>query len=179
MTSIQAFIEFDKSKHDRKKFDCGSKELNGFLKSKAHEHRKLQISRTMVQLADEPTAGQLSTIQAYYTTAITTIERETLPPSPATKRIPPYPVPVYIIVCLAVATEFQGQGLGKSTLIKALESLYQASQHMPGFAVIIDPIDERAEELYRKYNFQDLGDNADSKRLFLPMSTLNDLFSEE
>lgn len=176
MTSTRTFVEFDKTKHDRKTFDCGTNELNSFLRSKADEHRKLKISRTMVLPADQLGTNQLAPIQAYYTTSSTTVKKTDIPD--VTKRMPPYPVPVYVITCLAVSKEWQRQGLGKITLIKALENLYEVSKSMPAFAVVIEPIDARAENLYRKYGFQDLENNADSRRLFLPMGTLEALFSE-
>lgn len=177
MTSTKKFVEFDKSTHDRQSFDCGTNELNSFLRSKADEHRKQKISRTMVLLADSPAADQRWPILAYYTTAFTTLEKTDIP-SDLTKRLPPYPVPVYIITCLAVAIECQNQGLGKITIIRALESLHKISKEMPAFAVVIDPIDERAESLYKQYNFQNLDDENASKRLFLPMRTVDSLFDE-
>ena len=58
------------------------------------------------------------------------VERETLPEQ-AAKRLPRYPSPVSLIAQLAVDKNMHGSGLGKITLVKALEYLWMVNMHMP------------------------------------------------
>ena len=111
---------------------------------------------------------KLHPIAAFYTTTQTTIERKTLSANLA-KSLPNYPVPVFIIPCLAVDESLQGNGLGADTLTVALKELYHASKSgISGIGVVIDPLDERAEAMYRKFGFETLTE----KRLFLSMKTV-------
>ena len=90
----------------------------------------------MVLPCTEPAEQGLLPIAAYYTTSIAIIERETLPTG---GKLPPYPVPVLLIARLAVAKHQKGQGLGKITLIIALEHLLSISEMTSAFAVVVDP----------------------------------------
>lgn len=171
MTFAGKFVELKKNAHDREGFDCGNQELNDFLRTKAAKHRKLKISRTMVLPAAVSAQSLLCAIQSYYTTSLLTIERKALPGG---NRLPQYPVPVFLIGRLAVAKELKGLGLGKITLIKALESLYNTIPDIQTVAIVVDPIDADADAFYRHFNFQPLLDSRD--RLFLPMGDVEKLF---
>ena len=173
MTQKKRFVELDKKQHDRKEFSCGLDKLDDFLKNNASNHREQNLSKTMVLPATEPAATTgLYPIQAFYTTTTTTIERKTIPARLA-KRLPDYPIPVFIIPCLAVDKKLHGQGIGKGALLVALEEFYHASSKgIPGVGVVIDPYDEKADAIYRKFGFETLTE----KRLFLGIGTVKKLF---
>ena len=76
-----------------------------------------------------------------------------------------------------MATNQKGQGLGKITLIRALEHLQGISELTSAVAVVVDPIDVNADAFYRHFGFLDLNDQAG--RLFLPMKTVAALFLEQ
>lgn len=171
MSPPEAFVELDKAAHDRNGFDCDNASLNDFIRTKAAKHRTIGISRTMVLPDSVKTEQGLHPIKAYYTTSIATIERATLPKG---NKLPPYPVPVLLIARLAIANNQKGQGLGKITLIKALEHLLIISESTSAVAVIVDPIDENADAFYRHFGFLDLNDQA--SRLYIPMKTVALLF---
>ena len=91
------------------------------------------------------------------------------------KRLPHYPVPVALLGRLGVDGRWSGQGLGSALLIDALRRVRIASDTLAVYAVVVDAKDERARAFYRRFDFIELPDSA--KRLFLPMSTINDLLS--
>ena len=90
------------------------------------------------------------------------------------KRLPRYPVPVALLGRLGVDRRRSGQGLGSALLIDALRRVRVASDTLAVYAVVVDAKDERARAYYKRFGFIELPDSA--KRLFLPMSTINDLF---
>jgi len=74
---------------------------------------------------------------------------------------------------LAIDNRFQKQGIGKLLLIDALKRSYEISKSIGSFAVVVDPIDNDAEQFYHKYGFIKL---PDSGKMFLPMNTIKIVF---
>ncbi len=75
----------------------------------------------------------------------------------------------------AIDLNYQGKGVGKILLIDALKRSYEISQTIGSFAIIVDPLDEAAEEFYLKYGFIKL---PDSGKMFLTIKTIESLFKE-
>ena len=169
------FVELDKLAHDRPSFDCGEVELNEFIQKRAAKHMETGISTTMVLPASEALLNSKHPICAFYTIAPSSIARETLPVS-IRKKLPLYPVPVFLIAQMAVHSNCQGQGLGKITLIRALKYLWDINEHIRAYAVIVDCLNKSIEEFYQKYGFEVLEYNGDKARMFLPMQTVGMLF---
>jgi len=172
------FFELDKKIHDRSSFDSGEDELNDFIKTKAAKHMAAGISRTMVLPAASPLPDGKYPICSFYSIAPSQIERQTLPAALA-KKLPHYPVPVFLIAQLAVHAEIKGQGLGKITLIKALEHLWSVHAHMRAYVVVVDCLNQTAQDFYTKFGFEILCDSNGRIRMFMPMSTVGQLFEEE
>ena len=169
------FIELDKTSHDRVSFDCGETELNAFIQTKAAKHMDVGIGITMLLPATDPLPNGKYPICAFYTVAPSSIKRDLLPQTFA-KKLPHYPVPVFLLAQMAVNLEYQGQGLGKITLIKALEYLWEINSHMRAFAVVVGCLNNKAEQFYTKYGFEVLCDYNGKARMFLPMETVAKLF---
>jgi GNAT superfamily N-acetyltransferase len=169
------FVELDKTLHDRNSFDSGEEELNDFIKTKAARHMAAGISRTMLLPAASPLPNGKYPICAFYSITPSSIERETFPAA-VVKRLPHYPIPVFLIAQLAVHSEFHGKGLGKTTLIKALEYLWEINAHMRAFAIIVDCLNDGAQAFYAKYDFEVLCEHNGRTRMFLPMKTVGQLF---
>jgi len=82
-------------------------------------------------------------------------------------------VPVTLLGRLAINEKNKSQGLGKLLLIDALKRSYEVSKVIGSMAVIVDPIDESAIKFYNKFGFITL---PDSKKMFLSMKTIEQLF---
>ncbi len=171
------FVELSKSKHDRNSFDCGEQELNVFIKTQAAKHMQAGISRTMILPSAQPLLNQKYAICAFYSVAPSSISRETLPVQQA-KKLPRYPIPVFLLAQLAVHKEFHGSGLGKISLIRALKYLWEVNFYMRAYAVVVDCLTDSAQAFYAKYGFEVLCEHNGRMRMYLPMKTIELLFSK-
>ena len=167
------FVRLDTARHDRQGFDCGEPELNRFLREQAAKHERQEISRTWV-LPDPdgtPDASGRAPIVAFFTLAYTAVDREDLPPE-AAKRLPRWPIPVFLIGQLAVARAFRGQGLGSATLGVALRRLVAVQdEQVPAHAVVVDCLDESVVAFYAERGFSPMNAPGPRPRMFLPMKT--------
>lgn len=177
MSWQKEFIELNKLIHDRKSFDCGEKELNTFIQTQAAKYMQAGISKTNLLPASTPLPNGKFSICAFYTITPSTIRRAVLPENLA-KKLPHYPVPVFLLAQLAVNNEYKGQGLGKITLIEALKSFKKISEHMPAYAVIVDCLNEDAKNFYLQYGFSVLCAHNGRTRMFLSMNTILQIFEE-
>ena len=112
MSCSKIFKASDKLLHDRASFDCGEKERNDFIQTQAAKHMQVGIRRTMVLPASTALTNKKYPICAFYHIAPSAISRETLPQTMA-KKLPRYPMPVFLLAQLVVHQEFHGSGLGK------------------------------------------------------------------
>ena len=177
MTRARDFVELDTSIHDRASFDCSESELNEYIQTRAAKHMKAGISTTKVLLESEPLPNSKYPICAFYTIAPGSIQRKNLPEALA-RKLPYYPIPVFLLAQMAVHTKHLDQGLGKITLIKALENLWEINSRMRAYAVIVDCLNEKVEQFYLKYGFEILCRNDGRIRMFLPMKTVAQLFEK-
>ena len=171
----EKFVELKKGIHDRVSFDCGEEELNAFLKTQAVKHMKAGVSKTFVLQATTPLSNNKYPICSYFTVTPSSIKKTSLPAKQA-KKLPHYPVPVFLLAQLAVHKDWQGQNLGKITLIKALEFLWEINSQMCAFAIVVDCLNEKVEQFYTKYGFQILYSKNGKTRMFIPMKTVAELF---
>jgi GNAT superfamily N-acetyltransferase len=169
------FVELDTKVHDRKSFDCAEPELNTFLQTKAAKHMAAGISRTLLLPAIDVSSNGMLPICSFYTIAASSIARETLPETQA-RKLPHYPVPVFLLGQLAVDVNYLSQGLGKTTLIKALEKLWEINSEMRAYAVIVDCLNDNAKQFYEKFGFDHLCSHNERDRLFISMRTISQLF---
>ena len=175
MSWSSEFVELDKAIHDRASFDCGENELNIFIRTQAAKHMEVGIGKTMLLPASTPLANGKYPICAFYTIAPSSIRRETLPEALA-KKLPHYPVPVFLLAQMAINLEYHERGLGKVTLIKALEYLWEINSRMRAFAVVVDCLNKNAERFYTKYGFETLGNHNVKTRMFIAMNIVEKLF---
>lgn len=157
------------SAHKKSDFSCGKEILDSYLHKQANQDVKRKLSVCFV-INDEST----NLIKGYYTLSNNNIPLE-LVPIQIQKKLPKSyeSIPTTLFGSLAIDNRFQGQGVGKLMLIDALKRSYELIKTVGSFAVVVDPIDQDAENFYDKYGFIKL---SDSGKMFLPMKTINQIF---
>jgi len=157
------------SNHRKKEFSCGKAMLDNYLQKQANQDIKRKLSACFV-LNDKET----NLLKGYYTLSNNSISQDLIP-NEFKKKLPKSytSIPATLLGRLAIDNRFQGKGVGQLLLIDALNRSYNISKSIGSFAVIVDPIDEDAENFYNKYGFINL---PDSGKMFLPMNTIKTLF---
>ncbi len=128
-------------------FDCGAKELNRFIQRYAYQSQQSQGARTYISLSDD---GDLA---GFYTLAYGSVEYEEVPER-TRKGLARHDVPVMVLARLAVATKFQGKGVGKHLLRDALLRTLQAADIAGLRAVVVHAKDENAKRFYERFKFE-------------------------
>jgi predicted N-acetyltransferase YhbS len=155
--------------HDRAAFYCGSDELDRYLRERAPQEARKQISVSFVLVED----GDNSVI-GYYNLSAISILFDDLPEKTA-KKLPRYPdVPATLLGRLAVDMHHKGRGYGEVLLVDALRRAFQAATDVASYTVVVDPKDDQARLFYEHYGFIAFPDHA--LRMFLPMQTIARLF---
>ncbi|MEA5446849.1 GNAT family N-acetyltransferase [Gammaproteobacteria bacterium AB-CW1] len=140
--------------HARRKFDCGSRELNHFIRRFACPNQELGVSRTYVLVdSDEPRR-----IRGYYTVSTGQLEASQLTPEHQA-RLPRYPVPVIRMGRLAVDSAFQRHGYGKYLIGSAVTRAREVRKAVGVVAIVVDAKDDAAAAFYQKYGFTRCDDN--------------------
>ncbi len=154
--------------HNRKNFTCGIDVLDRYLKQYANQDikKKLAVCYVIVDKKND--------VIGYYTQSSNNIDLSDIPEDLA-KSLSYAEIPVVIIGRLAIHKDFQGNKLGEALLIDALKRIVDISAKLGNHAVILDPINEKAERFYAKLGFIPL---KSSKRMFLPLKTIINLFKE-
>ncbi|MDQ6761091.1 MAG: GNAT family N-acetyltransferase [Bacteroidota bacterium] len=157
------------SLHRKREFSCGKKILDDYFHTQAKQDVKRKLSACFVLAAED------NKVKGYYTLSSASINREILPENIIKKLPPSYQnLPATLLGRLAIDNNYKGQKLGELILIEALKRSYEVSLNSIGsMVVIVDPIDDEAIKFYSKYGFILL---ADSKKMFIPMETISELF---
>ena len=126
-------------------FDCGQEALNRFLKRHALQSQQAGASQTYVALADDSVAG-------YYTLVFGQVEYEGAPER-LTKGLARHPVPLMLLARLAIATAWQGKGLGSGLLKDAMLRTLQAADIAGIRAFAVHAKDDAARSFYERFDF--------------------------
>tara|TARA_R110000868_G_scaffold140949_1_gene356995 strand:- start:57 stop:560 length:504 start_codon:yes stop_codon:yes gene_type:complete len=157
------------STHKKSEFSCGKEILDTYIQKQANQDVKRKLSACFVINETET-----NLIKSYYTLSNNSVPSEFIPDQIRKKLPKAYQsIPTTLLGRLAIDDRFQGQGIGKLILIDALKRSYEISKTIGSFAVVVDPIDQDAENFYNKYGFLKL---PDSGKMFLPMKTISQLF---
>ena len=164
----QPIIPLDDS-HDRRSFTCGVESLDRYLHVQAGQDHRRHIAVCFVL----PDVAR-SRIAGYYTLSAFSIVGEALPAA-LQKKLPKYgQIPCTFLGRLAVGSEYRAVGLGKHLLVDALKRVLVHSSEVASWAVVVDAKDAAAEGFYARHGF--LAFPSVSRRLFLPMLTIAELF---
>jgi GNAT superfamily N-acetyltransferase len=141
-------IERLQRSHSVEGFDCGSEPLNRFLVKYAFQNQQAGASQTYVALADETVAG-------YYTLVVGEVEYESAHER-MTKGLARHPVPIMLLARLAIATSWQGRGLGSGLLKDAMQRTVQAAEIAGIRAFAVHGKDDNARAFYEHFGFTPL-----------------------
>jgi GNAT superfamily N-acetyltransferase len=153
--------------HDRTLFDCGESVLNDWLKNRASQSDRRDLSRTFV--ATRPGEAR---VLGYCAISSHRVLHEVLPP-PESKGLPRLDVPVVLLGRLGVDRSVQRQGLGSLLLVDALRRAAAISEQVGIRAVEVEAIDEAAREFYLRFGFRPLMD--DPRHLLMPIHEIRKL----
>ena len=126
-------------------FDCGREVLNRFLIRHALQNEQAGASRTYVALADAAIAG-------YYTLVVGQVEHAAAPER-LKKGLARHPVPIMLLARLAIATPWQGKGLGSGLLKDAMLRTLQAAGIAGIRAFAVHAKDDEARAFYERFDF--------------------------
>ena len=156
--------------HDHSGFDCGQPALNAWLKERAGQFDRKDLSRTYVA-----THSGAQAVLGYYALSTHRVVSNLLPPEES-KGLPRLDLPVVLLGRLAVGRNIQRQGLGEFLLVDALRRTVRISEQIGVRAVEVDAIDEDAKRFYLKFGFRPLLD--DARHLFIPVHEIRKMASE-
>lgn len=127
--------------HKLNGFDCGEPRLNDWLRQRAWQNQVSGASRTYVSADAQGVVG------AYYALASSAVA-----PTKASgrfRRNMPDPIPVVVLGRLAIATQFQGQGLGRALFQDAARRVVQAADAIGIRGLLVHAISDPAVAFYR------------------------------
>jgi GNAT superfamily N-acetyltransferase len=131
--------------HGVDSFDCGREALNRFLIRFALQNQQAGASQTYIALADEEVTG-------YYTLVVGQVECSAAPERLA-KGLARHPVPIMLLARLAIATSWQGKGLGSGLLRDAMLRTLQAADIAGIRAFGVHAKDDAARSFYERFDF--------------------------
>jgi GNAT superfamily N-acetyltransferase len=145
---ISATVPFDRKAHRVDKFSCGEATLDRWLIAYAGQNQQRDAARTFVSIeTDGKVAG-------YYTLVAAQAEHEQATSTVSQGLSRHFPIPVALIARLAVTTQHQSIGLGRSLLLDALQRVLRASDQLAVRALTVDALDDRAASFYRRFGFE-------------------------
>lgn len=151
--------------HDRNGFDCGSAEVNDYLRKYARQNHETGGAKTFIAVPpDEP-----ARVLGYYSISPGAIEFARVP-ARLTKKLGRYEVPVFRLGRLGISRSLQGQGLGAELLLAAGVRALSVASQIGGVALAIDAKDDRAAGWYERFGAVRLLD--DPLKLILPLAII-------
>ncbi len=154
--------------HDCGSFQCGNPGLDSYLQKYARQNDISGVGRTYIARFKNSRK-----VIGYYTIASSSIEGSSLPEK-LSKILPRYPVPCALLGRLAVSEDHQGMGLGEFLLMDALFRILTISEQIGLFAIVVEAVDIKARDFYKKYGFEPFRD--DKRRLVLSIKAVKKAF---
>src|SRR6266508_4434677 len=137
-------IEKLRRDHQVDLFDCGQEALNRFLVRYAFQNQHAEASQTYVAVVGDEVVG-------FYTLAVAQVEYDDAPQRLG-KGLARHPIPLMLLARLAVATSWQGKGLGSGLLKDAMLRTLQAAD-LAGIRAIAVHAKDDARAFYERFGF--------------------------
>ena len=125
-------------------FDCRQEALNRFLVRYAFPNQQAEASQTYVALMGDEVAG-------FYTLVVAQVEYDAAPQRLG-KGLARHPIPLMLLARLAVATSWQGKGLGSGLLKDAMLRTLHAAE-IAGIRALAVHAKDDARAFYERYGF--------------------------
>ncbi|MGP0064869.1 MAG: GNAT family N-acetyltransferase [Isosphaeraceae bacterium] len=138
-------IEKLRPEHSVAGFHCGQEELNRFLTRFALVNQLAGAAQTYLALSGETVVG-------YYSLAVGEVAYDDAP-GRLSKGLARHPVPVMLLVRLAVSSDAQGRGIGAGLLKDAMLRTLQAAYIAGIRALAVHAKDENARRFYEHFGF--------------------------
>ncbi len=149
--------------HDRNGFDCSDESINLFLREKAMQDQRLDLSRTMALVNEKENVRR---VIGYHTLLISQVKQEEIPDDrPKITR----DIPVIMLGQIAIDVDFQGKGFGDRLILDAQQRVAEISLIVGVRALMLDA---RTESLAGWYQNHDFLRYAGSFRMFKSIQTI-------
>ena len=145
---LSATAPFDRKTHRVDQFICGEATLDRWLIAYAGQNQQRDAARTFVTTEED------GKVAGYYTLVAAQVEHEQATSTVRQGLSQHFPIPVALIARLAVTTQHQGAGMGRSLLLDTLQRALRASDQLAVRAVTVDALDDRAASFYRRFGFE-------------------------
>lgn len=132
-------------RHATEAFDCGQDALNRYLRNHALANQQARAAQTYVALTGENVIG-------YYTLVVGEVAFEQAADR-LKKGLARYPIPVMVLARLAIASNWQGQGIGAGMLRDAVLRTLAAAEIAGIRAMVVHAKNERARAFYEYHGF--------------------------
>ncbi|MDT8394193.1 MAG: GNAT family N-acetyltransferase [Bacteroidales bacterium] len=160
-------IQLLEKTHNRKDFECEENSLTEYIRKQVRQDIRKRLATCFVAVDNK------QTVVGYYTLTSESLGRELIPDKFLNQMPKNYNAPVILLGRLARDMKTKGTGLGEHLLMDALFRSYILSNESIGaMAVVVEPMNEKAIEFYRRYGFEQL---PDSEKMFMPMRTIGQL----
>jgi len=126
-------------------FDCGQEALNRFLVRYAFQNQQAEASQTYVALVGDEVVG-------FSTLVVAQVEYDDAPQRLG-KGLAKHPIPLMLLARLAIATSWQGKGLGSGLLKDAMLRTLQAADIAGIRAIAVHAKDDDARTFYERFGF--------------------------
>jgi GNAT superfamily N-acetyltransferase len=146
--------------HDRKGFDCGDAELNGWFAQVARQHKEKGVSSTFVAVVDVASTEVLG----FYALSLAELVNTDLP-AQYRKRLPAK-VPVFRLGRLATAKSHERKGIGEYMFFDAIDRVARIAKEVGGIGFVVNA-KPSAVGFYNRYGFEHMADHP--LNLFLPL----------
>lgn len=163
-------LELLRDDHDLSGFDCGNARLNDWLVNHAKSNQG-HLSTTCLAFSNQ------DALVGYYALSTYMVTRARVEGDHDLGAMPYASVPAILLGRLAIDRSVQGRRVGTYLLRSAVESAVRSAVlHAAAKLMVVDAIDDRAYEWYRRRGFRSMPNTPD--QLYLPMLALIASFRE-